>query len=72
MERHYKASELIEKLTELIKEHGDLPVIADDPDTGWRMRIGIVHRAEDKGEEYPERFEIKTEYYGDPEGCLDT
>lgn len=65
-----KASAVIEALQALIDQHGDLPVCADDPDTGWRLPIGIVHKAENKPEERPERFEIKTEYHGDPGGLV--
>lgn len=63
-----KASELIDRLKMLVEEHGDLPVYADDADTGWRLPAGIVHRKEKTEEGWPERLEIKTDYYGEPEG----
>jgi hypothetical protein len=65
-----KASEVIEVLQTLINKHGDLPVCADDPDTGFRMQIGIVHKPEDIDEEWPERFEIKTDYNSEPRGLI--
>ncbi len=72
MDETYKASELIIKIQDLINQHGDVPVIANDPDTGYRLEIGIVFRPENKVEEYPDRFEIKSTYYGRPEGHKET
>jgi hypothetical protein len=65
-----KASAVIDALQKLIDQHGDLPVCADDPDTGWRLAIGIVHKTECEPEEWPERFEVKTDYGDDPRGLL--
>lgn len=65
----YRASELIVALQKLIAAHGDLPVVTKDPDTGWRMEIGVVHRPEKRIEEWPERIEIRTSYYGRPDGA---
>ena len=65
-----KASEVIIALQKLIDKHGDLKVCADDPDTSYRMRIGVVHKEENRCEECPERFEIKTEYGDTPEGLV--
>ena len=39
-----KASDVIAALQGLILKHGDLPICADDPDTDWRMEIGIIHK----------------------------
>ncbi len=64
------AAQLIARLQELVREHGDLPVYADDPDTGWRLPIGVVHRPASEKEEWPERIEIKSEYDGRPKGDL--
>lgn len=68
LERTYRASELIERLQKLITEHGDLPVYADDPDTDYRMEIGLIYKPAKPEEEWPERFEIKIDYHGRPEG----
>lgn len=65
-----KASDVINALERLIEKYGDLPVCADDPDTSWRMPIGIVHKADDKIEEWPERFEVKTDYHSEPKGKI--
>lgn len=34
------------------------------------MQIGIVYKPEDIEEEWPERFEIKTDYHYEPKGLL--
>ena len=65
-----KASEVIIFLQKLVEKHGDLPLCAKDPDTHWRLRIGIVHKSENTAEEWPERFEIRTAYYTDPKGDI--
>ncbi len=65
-----KASKVIQVIQGLIDKHGDLPLCADDPDTGWRMQIGIIHKPEDINEKWPERFEIKTDYHGVPKGII--
>ena len=65
-----KASKVIEAIQKLIDKHGDLPLCADDPDTSWRMQIGVVHRPENVDEDWPERFEIKTDYHHDPKGVI--
>lgn len=71
MERTFLASELITRLHLLINRYGDLPVIAFDPDTCWRLEIGVVYVPADTANEYPERFEIQTEYNGRPDGNVD-
>lgn len=65
-----KASEVITVLNDLIEKHGDLPICVDDPDTSWRLRMGIVYREKNISEGYQERFEIKTEFHGDPEDLI--
>lgn len=65
-----KASEVIEAIKSLIDKHGDLPICADDPDSGWRMRIGIVFKTANVAEEWPKRFEVKTDYIMDPKGLI--
>lgn len=62
------ATQLIERLRQLVEQHGDLSVYADDADTGWRLPIGLVYKPADEGEEWPERLEIKTDYHGRPKG----
>ena len=68
----YRASELVKTLQELISRHGDLPVVAKDPDTGWRMEIGIVHKSVKPKEQYPEHLEIRTDYHSRPQGARST
>ena len=65
-----RASEVIKAIQLLIDKHGDLPVCADDPDTAWRMRIGIIFKQCDVKEERPDRFEIKTDYHIEPKGLI--
>jgi hypothetical protein len=64
------ASRLVARLQELMAEHGDLLVYARDADTQWRLPIGLVFRAAQPDEDRPERFEICTEYNGEPRGSL--
>ena len=59
----YMASELILKLVEFVNEHGDMPVVADDPDTDWRLEIGVVVKEADDDEGWPKRIEIKSCYH---------
>jgi hypothetical protein len=63
------ASQLIARLQSLVAEHGDLPILARDADTQWRMPIGLIYRAADAN--YGERLEIRTDYYGAPRGYID-
>ncbi|MCC6416270.1 MAG: hypothetical protein IT582_10215 [Opitutaceae bacterium] len=65
-----RASQVIARLNELIAKHGDLPVWADDADTGWRLPIGIVYRPVPKSVDQSPRFEIKTDYHADPDGLI--
>lgn len=65
-----RASQVIKSLQLLIEKYGDLPICVDDPDTGWRMPFGIIHKQENIAEEWPERFEIKTDYHTTPKGCI--
>jgi len=65
----YRASEVVALLQKLIAEHGDLPVVAKDADTGWRLEIGITHKPAKPVAEYPERIEIRTDYHSRPEGA---
>ena len=65
-----RASQVIARLQELIRVHGDLPVVADDADTGWRLPIGIVYRPRAGSSDQSPRFEIKTDYISDPEGMI--
>lgn len=62
------ASQLAARLLSLIAEHGDIPVMARDADTQWRMPVGLVYRAKD--DSGPERLEIRTDYYGEPRGYI--
>mgnify|MGYP000902554601 CR=1 FL=1 len=68
LEKTCTATQLIERLRQLVEQHGDIPVYADDADTGWRLPIGLVHKPADADEEWPERLEIKTDYHGRPKG----
>lgn len=68
IENFVKASKVVKALQKLIDDHGDLPICADDPDTGYRLPIGVIHKP--KKEELPERFEIQTDYNGDPKGFI--
>lgn len=72
LEQTCTATQLIERLRQLVEQHGDLPVYADDADTNWRLPIGLTHKPADAAEKFPERLEIKTAYYGRPEGDLVT
>jgi len=62
------ASQLVKRLNELIKENGDLVICVDDPDTNWKMQFGLIVKK--KVNDLPDRFEIKTNYYENPEGLL--
>ncbi len=62
------ASELINVLRDIIAEHGDLPVVTKDPDTGWRLEIGVVYRDSNNIEGYPRRIEIRSSYHDRPKG----
>jgi len=70
MDFNTKASMAVKALEKLIAEYGDLPICADDPDTSYRLPIGIVFKPADKIEGWPARFEIKTEYHYDPKGMI--
>lgn len=72
MEQTCTATQLIDRLQQLVEQHGDLPVYADDADTGWRLPIGLTHKPAYAAEEWPERLEIKTDYNGRPKGDLVT
>jgi len=63
-----RASQVIKALRKLIDIRGDLPVCLDDPDSGYKLRIGIIHRKQKTIEELPERFEIRANYDDQPEG----
>jgi hypothetical protein len=65
----YRLSDLILKLQEMLENHGDLPVVTCDPDTGYRMEIGVEHEAAADLEEWPERIEITSTYCGRPSGA---
>ena len=65
----YRASEVVALLQKIIAEHGDLPVVTKDPDTGWRMEIGIVHKPANLVESWPARIEILTDYHCRPDGA---
>lgn len=66
-----RASDVVRRLLALISEYGDLPVCADDPDTGYRMPIGLIYKSENAQEGWPGRFEVKTEYYSTPDGLVE-
>ena len=68
LKRTIPATMLIRILSEIVKEHGDLPVYLKDPDTRYRMEIGILVKEENLVEEYPKRIEIRASYYGNPKG----
>ncbi len=68
-ERTYRASELIALLNELVSKHGDLPVVAKDADTDWRLEIGLTYCEARAVEEWPDHFVIRTEYHSRPEGA---
>lgn len=65
----YRASELVALLNGLIAQHGDLPVVAKDRDTGWRLEIGVTFREARADEGWPAHVVIRTEYHGRPEGA---
>ena len=65
----YRLSDLLQKLQEMLETHGDLPVVLADPDTGWRMEIGVTHDEADDIEEWPERIEVNGAYSGRPSGA---
>jgi len=64
------ATQLVERLQDLIAKHGDMPVYARDADTGWRLPIGLMFRAADTDELRPDRFEICTYYHNRPRGDI--
>jgi hypothetical protein len=64
------ASQLVERLQALIKEHGDLPVFARDPDTRYRLPVGLEFRERDADGERPARFEVTTAYHDEPRSYL--
>ena len=69
----YKASELVAALEALIDSHGDLPVLLNDPDTGWLLDVGVAFAPYDKSEpDYPARIEINANYHGAPTGAKPT
>jgi hypothetical protein len=70
MEQTCTASKLVMRLRELIEKHGDLPVYARDPDTHWRLPVGLRFRDAQPEEERPARFEIESEYHFRPRGDL--
>jgi len=63
-----RASQVIKALQKLIDIHGDLPVCLDDPDSGYKLKIGVIYRKEKNIEELPERLEILANYEDKPEG----
>lgn len=63
-----RASELINRLGELVDQYGDLPVYACDPDTLIRLPIGLMYRDSEPDEDRPARFEITSDYYDVPLG----
>lgn len=71
LDKTYLANQLVNKLNDLVKKHGDLPVYLNDPDSQYRLEIGIIHRPANFPNEWPERFEIKACYYGRPKGNVD-
>ena len=62
--------EIIEALRVLIEKHGDLPVMADDADTGYRLPVGICYRPKTNSDDKRPRFEIKTNYHDLPDGYV--
>lgn len=62
------ASQLIDRLREMVDQHGDLPVYLRDPDTDYLLPIGLLHKREDAVEEWPARLEIRSTYGGRPDG----
>jgi len=68
LEQTCTASQLVERLQSLIVEHGDLPVYLRDPDTSWRLPVGLMFRAAQPGWPRPDRFEITGAYSGRPRG----
>jgi len=61
-----KASEVIKAIQALINEHGDLPVVLDDPDTNWILPIGVEVQ-EDDG---VNTIRITSCYFGEPPSCV--
>ena len=71
LDRTCTASQLIERLQTLIKEHGDLPVYGRDVDTHWRLPIGLMFRIAQPKEERPARLEITMDYHNRPRADFD-
>lgn len=66
LDRTCKASQLVARLLVLMFKYGDLPVYARDPDSRYRLPIGLMYRKEDPGNDRPARFEITTDYHDRP------
>jgi len=70
LKRTCTASQLMARLQQFVAEYGDLPVYADDADTGWILPIGLRYSPAHDWDEQPERFEITTSYSDRPDGDL--
>lgn len=69
--KYCKASALVDALMRAIKDHGDLPICLDDPDTGWQMEIGLELAEVDEYEpDEPRRLQITSAYNGKPDGYI--
>lgn len=64
------ASQLIERLYQMIAEHGDVPVLVRDTDTEWLLPVGLVGIST-PDEDWPsKRIEIRSSYHRLPDGYI--
>jgi hypothetical protein len=65
-----RASDLMRRLQQFIDTHGDLDICLRDPDTRYRMPIGLRYKEAHMIEKWPARFEITASYYHPPIGSI--
>lgn len=72
-EQYPKASKVIAAIQALIDKHGDLPLVVRDPDTGYQLDVGVVHRLPNEHYTVDTAFECIeiTSNYGKPEGLIE-
>lgn len=57
----FMATEVIARLEAMVTKYGDQPVFLRDPDTSWRLPIGLKFRDKDRDHDF-KRFEICADY----------
>jgi hypothetical protein len=62
----FLATELVARLQQLIREHGDLPVLVKDADTDWLLELGLFYAPADA--EGAACFLVGSSYHGEPHG----